>query len=41
VAEDDRHPKALTLLTNIPLLNVTIAQQVYADWHLRGRMEQG
>lgn len=41
VAEDDLHPNTLTLLTNIPLLNVTIAQQVYADWRLRGRIEHG
>ena len=41
VAEDDLHPNPLTLLTNIPLLNVTIAQEVYADWRLRGRIEHG
>jgi hypothetical protein len=41
VAEDNLHPNALTLLTNIPILSVTIAQQVYADWRLRGRIEHG
>ena len=35
VAEDDFHPRPLTLLTNIPLCSVSIAQQVYADWRLR------
>ena len=41
VAEDNLHPNTLTLLTNIPISNVTIAQQVYADWRLRGRIEHG
>ncbi len=41
VAEDDLHPTPVTLLTNIPLLNITTAQQVYADWRLRGRIEHG
>ena len=39
VAEDILHPNTLTLLTNIPILSVPIAQQVYADWRLRGRIE--
>ena len=41
VAEDDLHPNTLTLLTNIPILNLTTAQEVYADWRLRGRIEHG
>jgi hypothetical protein len=41
VAEDDLHPNTLTLLTNIPILNVTTAQEVYADWRLRSRIEHG
>jgi len=41
VAEDDLHSNPVTLLTNIPLVNVTTAQQVYADWRLRGRIEHG
>lgn len=41
VAEDDLHPNTLTLLTNIPILDVTIAQEVYADGRLRGRIEHG
>ncbi|MBM3143949.1 MAG: hypothetical protein FJ010_03055 [Chloroflexi bacterium] len=41
VAEDDLHPNTLTLLTNIPILAVTIAQEVYSDWRLRGRIEHG
>ena len=41
VTEDDLHPHPLTLLTNIPLRGVSIAQQVYADWRLRGRIEHG
>jgi hypothetical protein len=41
VAEDNLHPKTLTLLTNIPIHNVIIAQQVYVDWRLRGRIEHG
>jgi len=41
VAEDDFHHRPLTLLTNIPLRSIAIAQQVYADWRLRGRIEHG
>lgn len=41
VAEDNLHANTLTLLTNIPILSVTIAQEVYADWRLRGRIEHG
>jgi hypothetical protein len=38
---DDLHPNPVTLLTNIPLLNVATAQQGYADWRLRGRIKHG
>lgn len=41
VAEDNLHTNTLTLLTNISILSVTIAQEVYADWRLRGRIELG
>jgi hypothetical protein len=41
VAEDKLHLQPLTLLTNIPLRSVAIAQQVYADWRLRSRIEHG
>jgi hypothetical protein len=41
VAEDDLHPNTLVLLSNIPIFNVAIAQQVYADWRLRSRIEHG
>ncbi len=41
VTQDDLHPHPLTLLTNIPILNLAVAQQVYADWHLRSRIEHG
>jgi hypothetical protein len=41
VAEDDLHTNTLVLLTNISILTVTNAQEVYADWRLRGRIEHG
>jgi len=41
VAEDDLENRTLTLLTNVPILNDTIAQQIYSDWRLRGRIEHG
>ena len=41
VAEDNLHTNTLTLLTSIPILSVTIAQEIYADWRLRGRIEHG
>jgi hypothetical protein len=41
VAEDDLHTNTLVLLTNISILTVTDAQEVYADWRLRGRIEHG
>jgi hypothetical protein len=41
VVEDDLLNRTLTLLTNIPILNETLAQEVYNDWRLRGRIEHG
>jgi hypothetical protein len=41
VAEDDLFDNTLVLLTNVPLTEETQAQTVYADWRLRGRIEQG
>jgi hypothetical protein len=33
--------RQLVLITNVPLVNVAIVQQVYNDWRLRGRIEHG
>jgi len=41
VVEDDLENRTLTLITNIPILNETSAQQIYSDWRLRGRIEHG
>ncbi len=41
VAQEDCKAKPLTLLTNTPILNLASAQQVYADWRLRRRIEHG
>jgi hypothetical protein len=41
VVEDDLENRTLTLLTNVPILTGTIAQEIYNDWHLRGRIEHG
>jgi hypothetical protein len=41
VVESDLESRILTLLTNIPILNETIAQEIYNDWRLRGRIEHG
>lgn len=41
VAEDNLHANPLVLLTNIPILHVRSAQNVYADWRLRGRIAHG
>lgn len=41
VAEDDLHKRTLTLLTNIPICTQRLAQAIYNDWRLRGRIEQG
>ena len=41
VADDETLNRSLVLITNIPLTQVTIVQQVYNDWRLRARIEQG
>jgi hypothetical protein len=41
VVESDLENRILTLLTNVPILNEISAQQIYNDWRLRGRIEQG
>jgi hypothetical protein len=41
VVEDDLENRTLTLITNVPVLNTTIAQQLYSDWRLRGQIEHG
>jgi hypothetical protein len=34
-------PESRQSLESLPILNETIAQEVYNDWRLRGRIEQG
>jgi hypothetical protein len=41
VATDDLEKRILTLLTNIPIRTQRIAQEIYNDWRLRGRIEHG
>ena len=41
VVESDLEKRILTLLTNVPILSETIAQEIYTDWRLRGRIEHG
>ena len=41
VVESDLESRILTLLTNVPILNETRAQEIYNDWRLRGRIEHG
>jgi hypothetical protein len=41
VADDETLNRQLVLITNIPLTQVAVVQQVYNDWRLRGRIEQG
>ena len=41
VADDQTTPRQLVLITNVPLGNVSIVQQVYEDWRLRSRIEHG
>ena len=41
VVQDDLEKRTLTLLTNVAILTETIAQQIYNDWRLRGRIEHG
>ena len=38
---DDGEERLLALLTNIPIVNLAAAQQVYQDWRLRNRIEHG
>jgi hypothetical protein len=41
VAEDDLEKRTLSLLTNIPIRTQRMAQEIYNDWRLRGRIEHG
>ena len=41
VVESNLESRILTLLTNIPILNETIAREIYNDWRLRERIEHG
>jgi hypothetical protein len=41
VADDQDLERQLALITNIPLENTQIVQQVYNDWRLRPRIEHG
>jgi len=41
VADDQTIIRQLVLITNVPLVNVTMVQQVYNDWRLRTRIEHG
>jgi hypothetical protein len=41
VVENDLENRTLTLITNVPIPNIAIAQQLYSDWRLRGRIEHG
>ena len=41
VVENDLENRTLTLVTNMPILNETSAQEIYNDWRLRGRIEHG
>jgi hypothetical protein len=41
VVESDIENRILTLLTNVPILNETSAQEIYNDWRLRSRIEHG
>jgi hypothetical protein len=41
VADDQTLDRQLVLVTNVALTHVSIVQQVYNDWRLRTRIEQG
>ena len=41
VVDDETMSRHLVLLTNVPLISISIAQQVYNDWRLRTRIEHG
>ena len=41
VADDQTLDRQLVLITNVPLISVSVVQQVYNDWRLRTRIEHG
>jgi hypothetical protein len=41
VADDQTLKRQLVLLTNVPLVNISVVQEVYNDWRLRTRIEHG
>jgi hypothetical protein len=41
VVENPHFEQPLVLITNVPLETISIVQQVYQDWRLRGRIEHG
>lgn len=41
VADDQTLERQLVLICNIPLINISIVQEVYNDWRLRTRIEHG
>lgn len=41
VADDQTLKRQLVLITNVPLLSISLVQEVYNDWRLRTRIEHG
>ena len=41
VADDQTLKRQLVLITNVPLVNIRVVQEVYNDWRLRTRIEHG
>jgi hypothetical protein len=41
VIENPHFEQALVLITNVPLKTLSLGQQIYSDWRLRGRIEHG
>lgn len=41
VADDQTLKRQLVLITNVPLVNISVVQDVYNDWRLRTRIEHG
>jgi uncharacterized membrane protein len=41
VADDETMNRQLVFITNVPLVDLEMVQQVYNDWHLRTRIEHG
>jgi hypothetical protein len=41
VADDQTLKRQLVLITNVPLVNISVVQEVYDDWRLRTRIEHG